>query len=160
MTTAYDVPAGSLIEALTKKLKEVDAVRVEEWTRFVKTGRHREKAPAEGDWWHRRVAAVLRKVYLLGPIGTSRLSAEFGGPSDRGSKPNAAVKGSGSISRLALQQLEKAGLIQKQKNTGRVVSGKGRSFVDSAAHEVFQEMSKENGELEKYKTGTKAESEV
>ena len=158
MTTAYDVPAGSLIEALTAKLKEIDAIKIEEWTHFVKTGRHREKAPAEPDWWHRRVASVLRKVYILGPIGTSRLSAEFGGPSDRGSKPNAAVKGSGSISRLALQQLEKAGFIQKQKNTGRVVSGKGRSFVDAAAHEVFQALAKANGELEKY--GVKAESEA
>ncbi len=158
MTTAYDVPAGSLIEALTAKLKEIDAIKIEEWTHFVKTGRHREKAPAEPDWWHRRVASVLRKVYILGPIGTSRLSAEFGGPSDRGSKPNAAVKGSGSISRLALQQLEKAGFIQKQKNTGRVVSGKGRSFVDAAAHEVFQTLAKANGELEKY--GVKAESEA
>ncbi len=160
MTTAYDVPAGSLIEALTAKLKAVDAIKAEEWTLFVKTGRHREKGPAEADWWHRRVAAVLRKVYILGPIGTSRLSAEFGGPSDRGSRPNAAVKGSGSISRMALQQLEKAGFVQKQKSTGRVVSAKGRGFVDAAAHEVFQGLVKTNGGLEKYGTGAKAGSEA
>ncbi|MCL5254485.1 MAG: 30S ribosomal protein S19e [Candidatus Thermoplasmatota archaeon] len=158
MTTGYDVPARDLIDALTAKLRNIDSIKVEDWTQFVKTGRHREKAPAETDWWHRRVAAVLRKVYMLGPIGTSRLAAEFGGSSDRGSKPNAAVKGSGSITRLSLQQLEKAGLIQRQKNQGRVVTARGRSLIDDTAHEVLQELLKANPEMEKYRLKVKAES--
>ena len=157
MTTAYDVPAGQLVEALTRKLRETDSVKATDWTEFAKTGRHREKAPIEADWWHRRVASVLRKVYIMGPVGTSRLAAEFGGAADRGSKPNKAVKGSGSATRMALQQLEKAGLVQQQKSRGRVISGKGRSFVDDAAHEVFQSVVKVEPGLEKY--GTKDKSE-
>ncbi|MBX8631771.1 MAG: 30S ribosomal protein S19e [Thermoplasmata archaeon] len=160
MTTGYDVPAQRLIEALTAELRKMEAIKAEEWMQFVKTGRHREKAPVVPDWWYRRVAAVLRKVYIMGPIGTSRLAAEFGGSSDRGSKPNAAVKGSGSITRVALQQLEKAGLVQRQKNQGRIVTPKGRAFVDDTAHSVFLEMSKSSPELEKYRSRVKVESET
>jgi small subunit ribosomal protein S19e len=158
MTTAFDVPSGMLVNALAEKLKSIDAVKEEEWIQFVKTGRHREKAPAETGWWHRRVAAVLRKVYVLGPIGTSRLAAEFGGSADRGSEPNRAVKGSRSITRLALQQLEKAGLVQRQKNRGRVVTPEGRRLVDNTAHEIFLNLVKDMPELEKYRM--KAESET
>ncbi len=155
MTTAYDVPAGQLVSALTAKLMQLDSIKAADWTKFAKTGRHREKAPMDSEWWHKRVASVLRKVYILGPVGTSRLAAEYGGASDRGSKPNRAVKGSGSATRMALQQLEKAGLVQQQKSRGRVVSGKGRSLVDDTAFEVFQTVAKSEPSMEKYKSKAK-----
>lgn len=158
MTTAYDVPPGLLVDALARKLKEVEAVREEEWIKFAKTGRHREKAPTQSGWWHKRVAAVFRKVYMLGPVGTSRLSSEFGGSADRGSKPDRAVKGSGSITRLALQQLEEAGLVQRQKNRGRVVTAKGRSLIDNTAYELFQELARSMPELNKYRVRIESEA--
>ncbi|MEM3851707.1 MAG: 30S ribosomal protein S19e [Methanomassiliicoccales archaeon] len=158
MTTAYDVPASELVEALAERLKKIEAIREEDWLSFVKTGRHREKAPASPGWWHRRVASVLRKVYILGPVGTSRLAAEFGGSADRGSKPNKAVSGSGSITRLALQQLEMAKLVTRQKNKGRIVTSEGRKFVDNTAHEIFLQLMQSNPELGKYRL--KVESEV
>lgn len=142
---------------LTKRLMEIDSVKAVDWTNYAKTGRHRQKAPMDPEWWQKRVASVLRKVYLMGPVGTSRLSAEFGGAADRGSRPNKAVKGSGSATRMALQQLERAGLITQQKNRGRIVSGKGRSFVDNAAFEVFKSYVKEEPSLEKYGTAAKSE---
>ena len=64
------------------------------------------------------------------------LRAEFGGYSDRGNKPNRAVKGSGSIARTALQQLEAAGLVQTVLAKGRIVTPQGRSRMDNAAHDV------------------------
>ena len=152
MTTAFDVPAGQLIDAMTRKLMDIDSVKATDWTKFAKTGRHNEKSPVNADWWHKRVASLLRKVYIMGPIGTSRLAAEFGGAADRGSKPNRAVKGSGSATRMAMQQLERAGLEQSLKSRGRVVSGKGRSLVDDAAHEVFQTVVKTEPLMEKYRT--------
>lgn len=157
MTTVFDVPAGQLVDMLTTKLMEIDSVKPADWTRFAKAGRHTEKAPVNPHWWHTRVASVLRKVYIMGPVGTSRLSAEFGGAADRGSKPNRAVKGSGSATRTALQQLERAGLVQNLRNRGRVVSSKGRSLVDDAAYEVFQSVVKTVPSMEKYRTGAKSE---
>jgi small subunit ribosomal protein S19e len=59
----------------------------------------------------------------------------YGGKKNRGSKPNAFRKGSGSILRKSLQQLEAAGLVIHDK-TGRKVSAAGMAFLDNMAHEV------------------------
>jgi small subunit ribosomal protein S19e len=136
MVTVYDVPAEKLIEKLATKLGEIDTVKAPDWAEFAKTGRHTEKAPVQANWWQTRAASVLRKVYVKGPIGTSRLAAEYGGFADRGSKPNKAVKGSRSIARKCLMQLEASGLIAKDKNKGRVVTPKGQSMLDAAAKEA------------------------
>ncbi len=134
MTTVYDVPPNLVIEHAAKDLAKLSEIQAPEWAPFVKTGIHREKPPVQDGWWETRVAAVLRKVYTDGPIGTERLRAHFGGFRDRGSKPNKAVRGSGSIARKALQQLEAAGLVQNVQSQGRIVTAKGRSLMDNAAH--------------------------
>lgn len=136
MTTVYDVPPTPLIAQVAKELSKLDAIQAPEWAPFVKTGIHREKPPVAADWWTTRVAAVLRRVYTEGPIGTEKLRQHFGGYRDRGSKPNVAVKGSGSIARKALQQLETAGLVQNIPSQGRIVTAQGRSLCDNAAHTV------------------------
>ena len=138
MVTVYAVPSEKLIANVAQKLKASGAVNPPEWAEFVKTGVHAEKAPIQADWWYTRTASVLRKVYVKGPIGTSKLAAEYGGFNDRGSKPNKAVKGSRSIVRKALMQLEAAGLVAKNKNNGRIVTPKGQAMLDSAAKEVSE----------------------
>lgn len=136
MVTVYDVPSEKLIANVAQKLKDSGAVNPPEWAEFAKTGVHTEKAPIQADWWYTRAASVLRKVYVKGPIGTSKLAAEYGGFVDRGSRPNKAVKGSRSIIRKSLMQLEAAGLVSKNKNNGRVVTPKGQALLDNAAKEV------------------------
>ena len=148
MTTVYDVPADPLIRGVAGKLKGETKLTPPQWAPFVTTGIHTEKPPVEADWWHVRAAAVLRKVYVMGPVGTERLRAEFGGPRDRGARPNRAKKGSGSIVREALQQLESAGYVEIVKGEGRRVSAKGRSLLDNTAHEVRNSL--EVPGLEKY----------
>ena len=140
MVTVYDVPPEKLIAKAAEKLKQVDTVTAPEWAEFVKTGRHTESAPVQDDWWYIRAASVMRKVYVKGPIGTSRLAAEYGGFADRGSKPNRAVKGSRAIARRCLIQLERAGFLAKDKKNGRIISPKGQSFLDNVAKEVYDEM--------------------
>ena len=150
MTTVFDVPATALIDEAAKRIHDVKAIEAPEWAPFVKTGIHTEKPPVQDDWWTTRVAAVLRKVYVEGPIGTEKLRAHFGGYRDRGNKPNRAVKGSGSIARTALQQLEAAGLVQTVQAQGRIVTAQGRSLMDNAAHEVRAHVQKEIPALKKY----------
>ena len=150
MTTAYDVPPEALIRKISEKLKEENAITSPEWAAFVKTGIHKEKAPVDPDWWYTRVAAVLRKVYMKGPIGSERLSAEFGGKRDKGSKRYKAARGSGSIARKSLAQLESAGLVEKNKNRGRMVTSRGRSMLDNIAHEVKKEVMVDNPAMAKY----------
>ena len=50
---------------------------------------------------------------------------------------SAAVKGSRSIIRKSLMQLETAGLVVRNKNNGRVVTPKGQALLDNAAKEVI-----------------------
>lgn len=142
MTTGYDVPADKLIAKIADGLKGQASFNPPEWAEYAKTGVHREKAPVENDWWYTRVAAILRKIYVYGPIGTVRLSAEFGGPKNRGSKPETAARGSRSIARKGLQQLEKEGFVEKQKSSGRAITAKGQKLVDNMAFEVSKEMAK------------------
>jgi len=150
MTTVYDVPANLLIERTASKLKKMGNCKPPEWAPYVKTAVHKEKAPEERDWWYIREAAILRKVYVHGPIGTMHLRAKFSGPVDRGSKPNRTRSGSGSIVRKALTQLEGAGLVQTVKGKGRELTPKGRSLLDNTSHEVLQSIIKDNPELGKY----------
>lgn len=150
MTTVYDVPATPLIAAAAKQLKDKKEVTPPEWAPFAKTGVHTEKPPVDADWWYTRVAAILRKVYVEGPIGTERLRGHFGGFRDRGSMPNQARKGSGSIARKALQQLEAAGLVQNVQAQGRIVTPEGRRLMDNAAHSVRGELQKTVVALAKY----------
>lgn len=150
MATAFDVPANKLIPKMAEELKKLETVKPPEWAPYVKTGRHTEKGPMQEGWWYTRSAAVLRKIYIEGPIGTTRLAAMYGGTADRGSKPDKAVRGSRSISRLTVQQLEKSQLIQKEKDGGRAVTAKGRKMVDALATAILKEMAAQNPELTKY----------
>jgi small subunit ribosomal protein S19e len=150
MTTVYDVPAEPAIMKVAELLKKEKAIQPPEWAPFVKTGGHREKPPEDPEWWYVRLAAVLRKVAMQGPIGSERLSSLYGGAKDRGSKPDRAISGSGSIARKALQQLEAAGLVVNIKGRGRTVTPQGRKLLDNAAHTVKQELLKTYPALAKY----------
>ena len=111
MTTPYDIPADRLIASLAEELKKSGNIDPPEWADLVKTGIHRERRPSDPDWWYTRVAAVLRKVYMNGPIVTEQLSTYFGGAVDRGSKPYHAWAGSRSIIRLSLHHIDDKRLV-------------------------------------------------
>ena len=135
MTTVYDVPADHIIRRVAEELKKRKEIVPPAWAAFAKTGVHKEMPPEDPDWWFTRAAAVLRRVYVDGPLGVERMRSFYGGNKNRGSRPNAFRKGSGSILRKSLQQLEAAGLIIHDK-TGRRVSPTGMSFLDNLSQEV------------------------
>jgi len=135
MTTVYDVPADHIIRRVAEELKKRKEIVPPEWAAFAKTGVHKEMPPEDPDWWFTRAAAVLRRVYVDGPLGIERMRSFYGGKKNRGSRPNAFRKGSGSILRKSLQQLEAAGLVIHDK-TGRRISPAGMSFLDNLSQEV------------------------
>lgn len=149
MTTVYDVPAEMLINNVAQKLKTDEKAKPPEWASYAKTGAHKELSPDNADWWFVRCASILRRVYIDGPVGISRLRSFYGGRHRNGVRPIHFSKGSGSIAREALQQLEKSGFVKAQK-TGRVISPHGQSFLDNAANEVKIELTKTNPALAKY----------
>jgi small subunit ribosomal protein S19e len=150
MPTVYDIPANILIPRLAQDLKSREEIVVPDWMPFVKTGAHKERAPDEPDFWYMRCASILRKVYLKGPIGTEKLRIDYGGKKRRGTKPNKFQKGSGSIVRTALQQLEMAGFIRKEEGKGREMTDIGRSYMDKLSTALKKELSEAIPELEKY----------
>ena len=134
MATIYDTNTQELLNKVAKALKEI--IKAPEWSIFVKTGMSRERPPMDNDWWYIRSASILRKIYLLGPIGTNKLKVKYGGRKNRGYKPEKTYKGSGKIIRVILQQLEKAELIKqgaKGVHKGRLITPKGKSFLDKLA---------------------------
>jgi small subunit ribosomal protein S19e len=135
MTTVYDVPADHIIRRVAEELKKRKEIVPPAWAAFAKTGVHKEMPPEDPDWWFTRAAAVLRRVYVDGPLGVERMRSFYGGNKNRGSRPNAFRKGSGSVLRKALQQLEAAGLIIHDK-TGRRVSPAGMAFLDNLSQDV------------------------
>ena len=127
-----------VIEKVAAYLKENKVIEPPQWAMFVKTGVHKERPPQDPDWWYIRAAAVLRKLYLNGPIGVSRLRKMYGGRHRRGHRPPKFAKGSGAIIRKILQQLEEAGLAEKADNKGRVASKKGKELLEEAAKIVLK----------------------
>ncbi len=150
MPTVYDIPANILVQRLAQELKSREEIAPPEWTPFVKTGSHKERAPDDADFWFVRCASILRKIYLNGPIGTERLRIEYGGRKRRGTKPNKFQKSGGAIIRTALQQLERAGFVKKRGRQGRELTDIGRSYMDKLSSTLKVELSKAIPELEKY----------
>ena len=74
-----------------------------------------------------------------------RLQTKYGGNKDRGTNPEKFKRGSGSIIRVALQQLEDAGYVAKTER-GRVVTPEGQSYLDNKAAEIAKDIP----ELSKY----------
>lgn len=139
MPTIYDVDAQELIENASEELKKMPEIKPPLWAAFVKTGMHKERPPVSDGWWYARTASVLRAIYRLGPIGVSKLRTKYGGKKNKGAKKEHFYKGSGSILRKSLQQLEKAGFVklaEKSAHKGRVITPKGKSFLDKIAAQI------------------------
>ncbi|MFH1399388.1 MAG: 30S ribosomal protein S19e [Candidatus Woesearchaeota archaeon] len=142
MVKVYDVDPAELITKTAEALKKIGEIKPPVWAPFVKTGMHKERQPTQDDWWYVRTAALLRTIYSRGPIGVSKLRTKYGGRKNRGHKTEHTYKGSGSIIRKALQQLEKAELIKQTQigvHKGRVVTPKGQSLLDKISTELKHE---------------------
>ncbi len=145
MATAYDVNPNELIKRAAHELESKPEFKAPEWTVFAKTGVHNERPPVEKNWWQIRTAAILRTIYIQGPIGVNTLRIKYGGRRNMGYKPDRFFRGSGSVARKSLQQLEKAGLIKqvaKGVNKGRIVTPAGKKLLDSIATKILNESKK------------------
>ncbi|KZX12920.1 30S ribosomal protein S19e [Methanobrevibacter curvatus] len=146
MVTVYDVPADVLINIIANELNENNEnISAPSWVNYVKTGVHKERKPDDINWWYTRCASILRRIYIDGPVGISRLRTFYGGKKDRGMTPEVFREGSGAIIRTALHQLESAGYVEKIVG-GRVITSSGKSFLDKISSEVIKDIP----ELSKY----------
>jgi len=109
-----------------------------DWAAFAKTGVHKQMPPTDPEWWFVRAASILRRVYIEGPIGVQRMRTIYGGKRDRGSQPKQFRKGSGSILRKALQQLENARIDPEGQGRAKGEPS-GISYMDNLADRIARE---------------------
>lgn len=137
-----EVSANALIERLSEELKKLGELKPPEWSRFVKTGVHKERPPEQPGWWYTRAASLLRRIYLDSPVGISRLRTYYGGRQNRGQAPEHFRKAGGKVIRTVLQQLERAGLVTKVEREGRKITPKGVALLERLAGQLKIEQKK------------------
>ena len=138
MITPKDIEPTKFIKALAEELKKNESIKPHALAGIVKSGVCTERPPSQKDFWYLRSAAILRKIYTKGPVGVSRLRTAFGGRKRGTHKPAHHRKTGGKFIRLMLQQLEKAGFVQKiQKPVfGRNLTPAGQKLLDKTAKEA------------------------
>ncbi len=134
----YTVEPAKLIQSIAEKLKEYPEIVPPEGSRFWKTAFFKEIAPVEEDFWYIRCASLLRKINKFGEIGVNRLRKKYGGRNRKGSGLNHSAKASGKIIRVALQQLEKANLIEITEKNGRKIAKEGHSLLERTAYSILR----------------------
>ncbi len=140
MPTVYEVPTPDLIERLAKHLKEnMGEISPPAWSEYAKTGAHKERPPQNPDWWYYRCASLLRKIYVHGPVGVSRLRTEYGGLRRAPNRPEKHVRSGGSAIREPLQQLQKASLVAVDGKNGRKLTKQGISLLNSTAAGILKD---------------------
>lgn len=153
----FDVPAGALIKAVAADLRK-QGVKQPEWTVFVKSGPHKERAPDSPEWFFERMASILYRIYKKGPLGTESLRSYYGGKKRRGVKKPHFKKAGGKIVRTCLQILEKQGFIKKAKK-GREITGKGQAFLNQKAKDALILIKQEKPVKKEEKKEEKTEEE-
>ncbi len=135
MVTALEVEPNKLIGQVAAKLKTMKLEKPE-FVGIAKSGCHVQRPPDQADFWFTRCASILRHAYINNVVGTNRLRRHYGGRKSRGVKPQKHADAGGSTIRKAMQQLEKIGLMIKEKTGGRRLTSKGKALLDNSAKDV------------------------
>ena len=106
----HNVDPTLLIQRTAEELKKGGEIKPPVWSNYSKTGMSKERAPVQDDFWFIRSASIMRKLFTVGPVGTSKLRVKYGSKKNRGVRPERFYQAAGNHIRKILQQLEKAGL--------------------------------------------------
>ncbi|KAG2243055.1 hypothetical protein Bca52824_095108 [Brassica carinata] len=110
----------SLILALT------NVMFLHQFSYIVKTGKLKELAPYDPDWYYIRAASMARKVYLRGGLGVGAFRRIYGGSKRNGSRPPHFCKSSGGVARHILQQLQTMNIVDLDTKGGRKITSSGQ----------------------------------
>lgn len=130
----YNLPADKYNDKLAEAIESNPEFKMPEWALYIKTGTNKLRPPIDNNWWYKRVASILRQIYINGIVGVGRLRTKYGSRKNRGVKPEIHAKASGKVIRIMLQQAEKAGYLEKVKEGkrfGRRLTKSGKQFLES-----------------------------
>uniref|UniRef100_A0A2P2KYQ7 40S ribosomal protein S19-3 n=1 Tax=Rhizophora mucronata TaxID=61149 RepID=A0A2P2KYQ7_RHIMU len=134
--TVKDVSPHEFVRAYSAHLKRSGKIELPPWTDIVKTGRFKELAPYDPDWYYVRAASMARKIYLRAGLGVGGFQRIYGGNKRNGSRPRHFCKSSGAIARHILQQLQETGIIEIDAKGGRRISSSGQRDLDQVAGRI------------------------
>ena len=134
----YELPAQEYNLKLAEALKKILEFEKPEWVEFVKSGAGKVRPIDDPDFWHKRVASILRQAYKRDVVGVNRLRTKYGSKKERGARPEEFRRAGGKIIRTVLQQADKAGFTEivkaikgvKEKKPGRKLTEKGKKFLE------------------------------
>ena len=136
MVSVKDVPSQALVDRAAAELEKISEIKPPEWVAYAKTGVHKERPPAQKNWWYMRSASIMRKLYLGNKIGVSRLRKSYGGRKNLGHRPEHKRPASGAVIRKVFQQLEAAGFVKTEKGRRRLITPRGQSFLNRIVKEL------------------------
>ncbi|WZZ12392.1 hypothetical protein YC2023_105481 [Brassica napus] len=122
---------------LNSKLEIGHEIELPAWTDIVKTGKLKELAPYDPDWYYIRAASMARKVYLRGGLGVGAFRRIYGGSKRNGSRPPHFCKSSGGVARHILQQLQTMNIVDLDTKGLVVLS---LSLREGRSHRVVREI--------------------
>ncbi|KAJ8553709.1 hypothetical protein K7X08_024387 [Anisodus acutangulus] len=131
-----DVSPHEFVKAYAAHLKRSGKMELPEWTDIVKTGKLKELAPYDPDWYYIRAASMARKIYLRGGIGVGGFRRIYGGNQRNGSRPRHFCKSSGSVARHILQQLQTMNIVDFDPKGGRRITSNGQRDLDQVAGRI------------------------
>ncbi len=134
MANIFEVESDVLVKRASEKLRE-QKIPKPAYVDYVKSGAGRDRAPTDDSFWYMRCASILRQTYANGPIGISKLRTRYGNRKRHTVAHPHHKRAGGSIIKDAFDTLEKTGYVKKTKE-GRVITEKGRSFLDKVANEL------------------------
>ncbi|KAG2295261.1 hypothetical protein Bca52824_041930 [Brassica carinata] len=138
--TVKDVSPHDFVKAYASHLKRSGKIELPPWTDIVKTGKLKELAPYDPDWYYIRAASMARKVYLRGGLGVGAFRRTYGGSKRNGSRPPHFCKSSGGIARHILQQLETMNIVEIDTKGGRRITSSGQRDLDQVAGRIAAEI--------------------
>ena len=136
MANIFEIESDKLVKRAADKLRE-QKIAKPAYVDYVKSGAGRDRAPTDDTFWYMRCASILRQTYVNGPIGIAKLRVRYGNRMRHTVAHPHHKRAGGSIIKDAFDTLEKIGYISKTKE-GRVISNKGRSFLDGVANELLK----------------------
>ncbi|MFH0972212.1 MAG: 40S ribosomal protein S19 [Candidatus Micrarchaeota archaeon] len=134
---SLEVSANKLVDATAKELKSIPEIKAPDWVLMVKSGSHNERVPEDEDFFFKRCASILRTLLIAKRpmIGVRRLQQKYGGRTQHTVGRAHHRKAGGKVIRLAMQQMEKAGLVKKGK-AGRIITKTGVKLLEKAAKTI------------------------
>ncbi|KAH8374133.1 hypothetical protein KR200_007571, partial [Drosophila serrata] len=131
--TVKDLDQHVVTKVLASFLKKSGKLVVPVQAEFIKTGKFKETAPTEDDWFYTRCASIMRHLYIRSPSGVAAFTKVYGGRKRNGTHPSRYCRSADGCIRKALQALEAARMVEKHPEGGRKLTSKGQRDMDRIA---------------------------